>query len=270
MNKIIRDLDIDVLSDEFQNADPFPFIIIDDFLDAQFAREVAASYPSYEQASEMGREFNAVNERLKIQITDSSRFPGPVKQLSDALAHPDFLSVVTNITGISKLLADEALSGGGIHMTGPGGRLDVHVDFNYEEARALHRRLNILIYLNETWEDTWGGNLELWDPSVKHCVHSLEPRFNRCVIFKTSDISYHGVTPVVCPENQLRRSFAAYYYTREAPAHWDGKVHSTIFRARPNEVFKGRVLMPLSAMRHRATHTIHRMKQIIRPPRRSA
>ena len=75
--------------------------------------------------------------------------------------------------------------------------------------------------------------------------HSLAPVFNRCVVFQTSEISYHGVTAVRCPDDQTRKSFAAYYYTKEAPAHWDGSVHSTNFKARPDEVLKGSVLMPL-------------------------
>src|SRR6202042_3254254 len=115
----------------------------------------------------------------------------------------------------------------------PRGRLDVHVDFNYIADRRLHRRLNILIYLNKDWRPEWGGEIELWDPEVKVRHASLSPAFNRCVVFATSDVSYHGVTAVRCPEGRVRKSFAAYYYTREAPPHWTGEGHSTLFKARP-------------------------------------
>jgi hypothetical protein len=67
----------------------------------------------------------------------------------------------------------------------------------------------------------------------------------RCLIFETSSISFHGVAPLKCPPNEVRRSFAAYYYTKEAPAGWDGTRHSTIFRARPEERWKGLVAMPI-------------------------
>ena len=43
-----------------------------------------------------------------------------------------------------------------MHITGPGGRLDVHVDFNFMEERQLHRRLNLLLYLNPTWNEIMG------------------------------------------------------------------------------------------------------------------
>ena len=43
-----------------------------------------------------------------------------------------------------------------MHLTGPGGRLDVHVDFNFLPERKLHRRLNLLFYLNPVWEEASG------------------------------------------------------------------------------------------------------------------
>jgi hypothetical protein len=131
-----------------------------------------------------------------------------------------------------------------MHLTGPGGRLDVHVDFNLIQDRKLYRRVNLLLYLNPVWEDTWGGHIQLWDRDVKRCRQSFVPKLNRCVIFETSDISFHGVVPVSPLAPYPRISFAAYYYTREAPANCDGEFHSTIFKARPEERLRGLVLMP--------------------------
>jgi hypothetical protein len=244
MDSIIRPLDIAALRQQYQTAKPYPFFSIDNFLDPQFASAVVAEYPTYEQAKSLGREFSAINEKLKIQVTDSGKFPASVKRLSDALASPEFLSAMEQITGVPSLLADPSLQGGGMHLTGPSGRLDVHVDFNFVEAQKLHRRLNILVYLNPVWEDSWGGAIELWDREVKHCVQSFQPVMNRCVLFETSDISYHGVSQNKSPDGEVRRSFAAYYYTREAPAGWDGVAHSTIFKARPDEAVRGAIMMP--------------------------
>src|SRR5262249_50638092 len=103
------------------------------------------------------------------------------------------------------------------------------------------------IYFNENWDKKWGGNIELWDKDVSVCHHSFAPIFNRCVIFATSEISFHGVTAVQCPPDRVRKSFAAYYYTTEAPQHWTGHSHTTIFKARPNEVLKGYILMPMES-----------------------
>ena len=143
-----------------------------------------------------------------------------------------------------KLLGDEKLMGGGLHATGARGHLDVHLDFNMIRDRALHRRLNILVYLNKGWHEDWGGEFELWDEDVKVRHEKFLPIFNRCVMFETNEISFHGVNAVKCPEGQARKSFAAYYYTKEAPAHYPGDWHDTIFKARPDEKMKS-VMMPV-------------------------
>jgi hypothetical protein len=261
---IIREIDRDALRDRVRQALPVPFFSIDNFLDEAFAEQVLAGYPSFEEAAQIGRMFTAINEKKKIQVTDATKFARPVAELNRALAEPEFLDLLSYVFDIPKLLADEELVGGGIHQTGPRGHLDVHVDFNYIPERELHRRLNILVYFNKDWKPEWGGNIELWDKDVKTCIHSFSPIFNRCVVFLTNEISYHGVTAVKCPEDRSRKSFAAYYYTREAPAHWDGKAHSTIFKARPDEILKGNVMMPLEKAGHKLRSVLSGIKKAIK------
>lgn len=248
VSSVLNPLDVDGLREAFNGSQPFRHIVIDDLVPRDLALQIARSLPSYEQAREQGREFYALNELRKVQLVDQDTFPDPVKTLNEALASPQWLEQLVAITGIPNLVADPELRGGGIHLTGQGGRLDVHVDFNYVEDRKLHRRLNILVYFNERWEDDWGGEVELWDPKVERCGLSLSPRLNRCLIFETNEISFHGVTPVTCPPGFARQSFAAYYYTKEPPPHWDHQSHSTVFRARPSERFRGSVLMPLNRL----------------------
>jgi hypothetical protein len=260
----INPLDRETLRVQFQTAKPFPFVAIERFLDPAAAVEVAAAYPSFEKALAEGRSFNAVNERKKVQITDAARFPAPIARLNDELASPEFLSGLGYITGMPNLLADPQLVGGGIHMTGPGGRLDVHLDFNYMEERKLHRRLNLLLYLNPEWKEEWGGQIQLWDRDVKKCEASFVPKFNRCVIFETSDISYHGVMPVSTSAPGPRMSFATYFYTKEAPAHWTGVAHNTIFKARPDEKLRGLVLMPAESIKRSVSSAIRQARQSIK------
>ena len=81
--------------------------------------------------------------------------------MSTPVTTPEFLDLLSHVTGMPRLLTDDELVGGGIHQTGPRGHLDVHVDFNYIKERDLHRRLNILIYFNKNWQPEWGGNIGL-------------------------------------------------------------------------------------------------------------
>jgi hypothetical protein len=252
-NRILP-LDVETLRSRFHCAKPYRHIWMDDFLQPDFAQQVADAYPSYAQAREMGRQFRAVNENLKVQVTDSDRFPGPVRELALALSAPEFLRTVEAITGIEALEADPEFVGGGMHVMGSGGRLDVHVDFNQLPERGLHRRLNILVYLNPAWREEWGGLTDLWDESVRESANALAPIANRCLIFNTTESSFHGVTPLRCPPEVTRNSFAAYYYTRAEPGDGASPQHTTVFKPRPNELWRERILLPLerSARRCRA------------------
>jgi hypothetical protein len=258
---IIKPIDRDALRAEVRRAVPFPHFKIDNFLDEEFAARVMEAFPSYEEAVKVGIQFAAVNEHKKVQLTDASLFAEPIAQLNQALAAPEFLELLGYILDIPNLLADDQLMGGGIHQTGPRGHLDVHIDFNFIQERQLHRRLNILIYFNKDWKEEWGGNIELWDKDVKVCHQSFAPIINRCIVFETSEISYHGVSAVQCPADHVRKSFAAYYYTKEPPIGWNGQSHSTIFKARPNEIVKGHVLMPLETAKRNIVQTLRGLKR---------
>jgi hypothetical protein len=203
-----------------------------------------------------------VNEKHKVQVTDAAAFAEPIRRLNDALASPALLDVLSNAFEIPDLHADPELVGGGLHTTGARGRLDVHVDFNYITDRQLHRRLNILVYFNEGWRPEWGGEIELWDADVRRRVHAYDPIFNRCVVFETSEISFHGVPEVRCPPDVHRRSFAAYYYTKTPPAGWDGSSHTTIFKARPDESARRR-MMQVRDLRDKAKQGV---KRVVRRP----
>src|SRR5216684_2798281 len=159
--------DREALRGQFAGAAPFPFMKIENFVDPKLALQVAAACPDFHNAMATGMSFKTVNERKKVQITDSNLFPEPIARLHDILSSPEFVSDLSYITGIPNLIADEELVGGGVHVTGPGGRLDVHIDFNYMKERKLHRRVNLLLYLNPTWQEEWGGQIQLWDSNVQ-------------------------------------------------------------------------------------------------------
>jgi Rps23 Pro-64 3,4-dihydroxylase Tpa1-like proline 4-hydroxylase len=238
-------VDIKRLSEKNVNEDPFPHFCLDNFLDVDFANEIHDAFPSFESALEVGRQFAAVNEKYKVQITDAKYFPKPILELHELLASDAFVEKVGNMLNIPNLIADPEMNGGGIHETNSGGHLDVHVDFNYVKKRQWHRRVNILLYFNKKWKEEYGGYFEVWDKDVKNRKGYFAPEFNRACGFATGNYSWHGVTPVTSPADVIRKSFAVYYYTKEAPEGWDGTEHSTIFRARPDEWVKGKVEMPL-------------------------
>lgn len=260
----INPIDFDALKRQMREAPAFPHFCIDNFLDASFAEAVRDAFPSYDEAGRLGHTFDAVNEKRKIQITDAAQFPAPIRRLHEVLAADAFVAKLSEMSGIADLVADPALSGGGIHETNHGGHLDVHVDFNFNPELGMYRRLNMLIYFNAEWPDSYGGILDLWDAEVKNCVGRFAPVFNRAAGFATSDHSWHGVTPVTCPPNVMRKSFAVYYYTREAPPGWDGVPRSTVFRARPDEYWKGGLAMPAERLARATRRQVDTLKSRVK------
>jgi hypothetical protein len=142
---------------------------------------------------------------------------------------------ISEVTGIPNLIADSGLEGGGLHQSGAGGFLNVHTDFSmHHYHKNWRRRVNLILYLNEGWQEAWGGAIELWDSKMKHCVAKYPPLFNQALIFNTDEKSFHGFPErLLCPSGVSRKSLALYYYTVET----EGKpvARSTNYRARPGD-----------------------------------
>lgn len=261
---ILNPLDAPTLRDRFLRGEPFPHVVIDNFLDPHKAHEAFEQYPVFDDAVRAGRGFANLHERAKAQVSDSSRFPEKVSAIHEALAAPEFLEQLSEITDIPDLIADPSMCGGGMHIHEAGGALDVHVDFNMLVESELYRRLNLIVYLTPDWQDEWEGCFELWDPAVKRCFHRVSPQFNRCMIFRTSETSFHGVGATRTPPGVMRRSFSAFYYTATPPPWSTGAAHDTIYRARPSEHLKRHLQMPLLAARNKFRARRHAAKQQIK------
>ena len=91
----------------------------------------------------------------------------------------------------------------------------------------------------------------------------MAPLINRCVVFETSDISFHGVEPVTCPPDVARKSFAGYYYTEDPPPNWDGKMHSTVFKPRPDEQLRDLVFGSVDRLQRAAYKRFRQGRRII-------
>ena len=218
----------------YQAGRPFPHIVLDDFLEPKIVSEAAHEVPAPD--SEAWSHYVHINER-KLGSTNRKEFPEHVGLIVDALNAPRFLAFLSDLTGIPGLQADESLEGGGMHQIRRGGFLNVHADFTvHPKRRNWRRRVNVLLYLNEDWLESYGGNLELWEKDMSKCAHSIQPLINRAVIFNTDEDAYHGhPDKLTCPENRTRKSIALYYFTES-----QGAVHerSTEYKARPSDGLK--------------------------------
>lgn len=223
----------------YSDAEPFPHIVIDEFLSDGFVRFLCARFPDLgerpgQEAVSAQTEDGRPAQAGKRWISRESAVDLAIRCLYWELNSGAFLAFLERLTGIAPLLPDPYLQGGGLHETHRGGFLRVHADFNRHREMRLDRRLNLLVYLNPDWQPAWGGELELWNAGMTQCLKRVLPLSGRCVIFSTSEFSYHGHPhPLQCPPGRSRRSLAMYYYTR--PAADAGPDHQTLWQSLPGE-----------------------------------
>ena len=221
---------------EYSSGEPFPHIVIDNFLPQAILDRVLEEFPSPEKID--WKTFDNSAEK-KLASTSELQMGENTRLLLQQLNSSTFISFLEKLTGIDGIIPDPHFLGGGLHQIEKGGYLKIHVDFNRHKRLRLDRRLNLLIYLNKDWQEEYGGHFEMWDADMTECKNKILPIFNRCVIFNTTDFSFHGhPEPLNCPENRTRKSLALYYYSNGRPAHEVANGHTTVFRERPEESLK--------------------------------
>jgi len=235
------------LREEFRAAAPFHFVVIDGFLDPQLCQRILQDFPRFEDRYALNEMGQVGGKAVRTSVRDVAE---SYRELDSYLQTNEFLDFVSAVTGIPDLLYDPDYVGGGTHENRDGQGLDAHVDFNYHPRTKTHRRLNLIVYLNHEWEESWGGVLELhsdpWNPAANRTQRVL-PLFNRAVIFETNEISWHGFSRIALPADRKslsRKSFAIYLYTRGRPAQETAPSHATIYvpDALPADIAPGKML----------------------------
>jgi Rps23 Pro-64 3,4-dihydroxylase Tpa1-like proline 4-hydroxylase len=229
---------------QFQAAEPYPHIVIDDLIDRATLVRVAQEFPSENDAEWI--RFRHENSK-KLALPQDWLIPSTTRHVLNQLNTGSFLDFVELVTGIDNLIPDPHFEGGGMHQIVSGGFLKIHADFNVHPNFGLDRRVNALVYLNVGWRDEWGGHLELWDSSMSRCVKKIAPEFNRCVIFTTTDKAFHGhPNPLRTPDGVTRKSLALYYYSNGRPDSERSASHSTLYQIRPGRDARPVVLRRLA------------------------
>lgn len=221
---------------EFRNAEPFPHFVIDDAIAESTTIEIHELFSS--QPPEKWEVSNDVGIEVKFRSNWLSEFdiPEPAREVVRFFNSGLFLRELAQATGIPNLISDPYYTGGGFNMIRSGGYLDVHVDGNWHDAMAVHRRLNLILYLNGSWDENWGGAFGLYDEAGDELIKKYAPVGNRLLCFETHDKSFHGhPEPIACPEDQYRSSIILYYYTsasRPSSQITVSEPHSALWRSK--------------------------------------
>lgn len=204
------------LQNAFMDASPFQHVLINNFLSDEVVKKLNSEFPNPLSCNFDWKHYDNPLEQ-KYALNDFKGLP-ITKSIFDTLQSSNVVDMMRTITGISDLESDPYLHGAGLHAYPRNGKLDVHLDYSIHPVSGKERRVNLIIYLNKDWHDDYGGNLQLWNADMSECKSIITPSFNSAILFRTSDISYHGLPyPLQCPLGEYRKSLAIYYISHARP-----------------------------------------------------
>ena len=215
-------------------AEPYPHIVIDEFLPAWLIEEILEKFPVERNSEDKfyESEFSGLHKRQVAPYHCEER----IQTFFNFFNSSPFIRFLESLTKIDSLIGDPHFGGGGFHEIFRGGHLGVHADYRIHTELHLNRRINVLLYLNKNWKKEYGGELEIWDKNMSKKFKGILPTFNRCVVFNTDSHSFHGhPDPLNTPQEVTRKSIALYYYTASKKVYEETPSYSTMYVARPQD-----------------------------------
>lgn len=208
-------------SARFRLARPFEHCVVDEFFSPSIAWELAREFPDYNDPTLRLVSPLVVYDQpyqKKKALNDWNKFPPTTYRVVQELLSNEFVRFLSVNFAIQPLYPDYGLHGGGWHAHDNSGVLGPHLDYSLHPKLKLQRKLNLIIYLTEGFEERYGGQLALYSlpPHVKakpYVEKAITPKFNRAVIFDTTQESWHGMLPLAMPDDMIRKSLAIYYLT---------------------------------------------------------
>jgi Rps23 Pro-64 3,4-dihydroxylase Tpa1-like proline 4-hydroxylase len=222
------------LREEFIHSGTVQSCTIDDLLPEQTARTIHAAFPQKEtmMLKKSLREYKYVAAQM-------NKYDPVLEEAIYAFQDPRVVKIVSKITGIEELIPDHNLYAGGISLMAQGNFLNPHLDNSHDKDRNRYRVLNLLYYVTPDWQQSYGGNLELWDDGPKGKARELHSKFNRLAIMATHDKSWHSVNEV--RHDGSRCCVSNYYFSSKSLEEHAG-YHVTSFRGRPEQPVRDMVL----------------------------
>jgi hypothetical protein len=196
---------------DFRSASPYEHLVVDDFLRPESFRRVLASLPAPVPGQKSS---DYIFARNKFENPRFDEADPVLRELRDELSSPRFEKFLSRVYG-RDVFIDPHFVGGGLHQGGHGSYLDMHADFSRHPARReWARELNVLLYLNESYSEAWGGHLEMRN-ALDGRTGRVAPVGNRLVVMLTKEHTLHGYRPIDFPSGRFRTSIASYAYSLE-------------------------------------------------------
>ena len=195
----------------YNQAQPYPHLVIDDLFAPELIERLESKFPQGNNRDWLMWDTEHELKTTSRGINDLSTF---TQMFCLWLNSRDVIAAIESIVGVDNLVGDPLFHGAGLHEMHRHGWLEMHADYTRHFSLPLVRRFNMLVYLNQDWDESWGGELVMQVYKNQNNRAAYTPRANRTIIFPTTSKTLHGVpSSLSCPENRSRQLLSIYYWS---------------------------------------------------------
>ncbi len=217
------------------------FFYLDDLLPKELATSFFEEFPSVENTV-----LKKSLKEYKYVAYQMDKYNPLLEEVLYAFQDERVVRLIEEISGLTAVFPDEYLYAGGLSMMPKGKFLNPHLDNSHDKDRKYWRVLNVLYYVTPNWENSFGGNLELWPKGLENSPVTITSKFNRLVVMTTHQKSWHSVNKVLV--DKVRCCVSNYYFS-EQPIMKTDTFHVTSFRGRPTQKIRDIILRFDNALR---------------------
>ncbi|MFN8549852.1 MAG: 2OG-Fe(II) oxygenase [Candidatus Obscuribacterales bacterium] len=205
-----------ISSADFQNRKPFPWTNIQGFLTDRTFEELLETLPPPSMLhSEFGKARGygqQSHDRLSLQYRPGLNLSPVWQEFIDYLHGSEYEQFIRRMYGLKA--SERIVLTMHWHYAKAGCSVSPHVD----ASRKLGSHI-FYFHRSDEWDDTWGGQtvvLESDKPVEAHSAPSFDAfnvvaaskiMDNHSFIFHRTENSWHGVRPLTCPPERLRKVF---------------------------------------------------------------
>lgn len=214
------------LNDKFVGTPPFPMIVLDKFLPDNLAEKLQKECESI--PTQHWTEFTRNGSYMK-ECNNMKHCP-IATELVNQLHSQQGMQWIIKMTGIKDLIPDPYLIGAGYSKSFKGDSLKMHTDFNWNDTIKVHRMLSFIVYLNQDWNEEYGGHLLFNDFDNENTIQKVAPKFNRAIFWRYHKRGFHGYPePLTCPEHISRNTFRLFFYVSNATFDPNDRPHRSLY-----------------------------------------
>jgi hypothetical protein len=198
---------------DYKKGTPVPYIVLDNFLPHNIFDHVS------KEPTNIPKHFwnSFTRNGSCMEECKAFEYSPTIQTLVNCFNSGSFIDWLEHLTGLEKLVTDCHLIGAGLSKTTHGSSLKLHTDFNWNNELALNRALSLILYINQDWKESWGGDLEFWNFDRTKKLHTIAPLSNRLLIWNYDEKLWHGYpNPLSSPVDKSRMALRIFYYQSDS------------------------------------------------------